>query len=571
MKILRNILVGAMVLFFAVACNEGIDSITSIAPGPDELAPVVTISYPVDGTLIQVPELVASIEIKFEVTDDIEIGSVKVEIDGAEIAAYNDFKDYRRAIEELLFENVTNGDHTLVITATDLENKTTSQTVNFKKAPPYSPIFGGETFYMPFDNEYMEMISFKNATVVGNPGFAGSSVIEGDGKNAFKGATDSYLTYPADGLTGDEFSAAFWYFVDANPDRSGILSVGAEPENRNQGFRLFREGNATEQRIKLNVGTGNGESWNDGDVITAPAGDWVHIAFSISQTKNTIFINGAEVSSSDMGGMLDWTGCENITIGAGGETFSYWGHLSDNSFMDELRFFNKALTASEVQAIINHDSPYEPKYNGEILYMPFEDNNTDLVTGAEANVVGIPGFEAGKKGQAYAGATDAYLTLPVANLKGDEFSAAFWMKINATPDRAGILSVGAAAEDRTKGFRLFREGSATEQRLKLNVGTGEGESWNDGGVIDVTADEWVHVAISISQSKNIIYFNGVEALSADMDGFDWTDCETIAIGAGGETFSYWDHKSDLSLYDEMRFFNKALSQDEIQTIYNDEK
>jgi hypothetical protein len=36
-------------------------------------------------------------------------------------------------------------------------------------------------------------------------------------------------------------------------------------------------------------------------------------------------------------------------------------------------------------------------------------------------------------------------------------------------------------EDRTKGFRLFREGSATSQRIKLNVGTGAGESWNDGG------------------------------------------------------------------------------------------
>lgn len=571
MKIFRNILIGAMVMLFAVACNEGIDSITPIAPGPDEASPVVTISYPVDGTLIQVPELVASIEIKFEVTDDIEIASIKVEIDGAEIAAYHDFKDYRRAVEEILFENVTNGDHTLTISATDLENKTTVKEVSFVKAPPYSPLFAGEIFYMPFDNEYMEMISFQNATVVGNPGFAGTSIIAGDGKNAYKGATDSYLTFPVDGLTGDEFSAAFWYFVDANPDRSGILSVGAAAEDRTKGFRLFREGSPTEQRIKLNVGTGAGESWNDGDVIAAPAGDWVHIAFTISQTKNSIFINGAEVRSSDMEGMLDWTGCENITIGAGGETFSYWNHLSDFSFMDELRFFNKALTAAEIQAIINHDSPYEPKYDGETFYMPFEDNNTDLVTGAEADVVGFPGFEAGIKGQAYAGATDAYLTFPAADFKGDEFSAAFWMKINAAPDRSGILSVGAAAEDRTKGFRLFREGSATEQRIKLNVGTGAGESWNDGGVIDVTLDEWVHVAISISQSKNTIYFNGVEALSADMDGFDWTDCETITIGAGGETFSYWDHLSDLSLYDELRFFNKALSQDEVQTIYNDEK
>lgn len=571
MKRLNKIILFLITVTLAVSCKYGIDPITPMSPGPDETAPEITITFPVEGTLIQTPELVASVDIKFEVTDDIEIGSIEVNIDGTVLETYNDFKDYRRAVEELTYDQVTNGAHVLTIKATDLENKTTTKTVNFEKAPPYSPKYAGEVFYMPFDNEYKEMISFNYATVVGTPGFAGASIIKGDGVNAYKGAADSYLTYPLENLKSTEFSAAFWYYVDASPDRAGILSVGSSADTRQQGFRLFREGSATEQRIKLNVGTGTGESWNDGDVIDATAGEWVHIAFSISQTKNTLFINGAEVRSSDMGGMLDWTGCTDIAIGAGGPTFSYWNHLSDYSYIDELRFFDKAITADEIQTIMNDDSPYESKYSSEILYLPFDGNFMDLVSRTSADETGTPGFDAGKKGKAFAGAADSYISYPASRFYGDEFSATFWMKINATPDRAGIISVGASADSRQQGFRLFREGSATEQRIKLNVGTGDGESWNDGDVIDVTTGDWVHIAISISQSKNTIYFNGEAVRSSDMSGFDWTGCQTLTIGAGGETFSYWNHLSDLSLFDNMRFFNKALSAEEIKSIFNDEK
>lgn len=569
MKTYFKIIFLALTVFMINACDQNyIDPISKVDPGADESAPVVTIKSPADGYQIKVPEAVSSIDISFEATDDIELASVTVQVDGTEIASYADFKDYRRAVEELVYDQVTNGAHELKITATDLEGKATSSTINFEKVSPYNKKYDGEVFYMPFDGDYMELISFQTANQVGNPTFAGQGVL---GDNAYKGAADSYLSFPTENLVGDEFSATFWYYVDPSPDRAGILSSGSEPENRQHGLRLFREGSASEQRIKLNVGTGDGESWNDGDVLDATAGTWVHIAVTVSGTQNTIYFDGVPVRTSDMSAPIDWTGCEDMVIGAGGPTFSYWGHESDLSFIDELRFYNKALSGTEIQTIILNDKPYEPKYDGEVFYMPFEGNNKDWVSETEAGVVGTPDFSAGKKGQAYAGATDSYLTFPTADLQGTEFSAVFWMKVNATPDRAGILSTGSEPENRQQGFRLFREGSDTEQRIKLNVGTGDGESWNDGDVVDPTIDEWVHVAISISESKNTVYINGQEVRSSDMGaGIDWTGCETLTIGAGGPTFSYWGHESDLSLIDELRMFNKALTLEEVQQIMADE-
>ena len=584
MKSIKNIFACLFFLAFAAACNEGIDSITAVAPGTDASAPVVTIKYPTEGVKIQVPELVTSVNIQFEATDDIELKSISVKIDGTEIVNYAEFKDYRRAVKEYLYNKVTNGVHTLTIDATDTQEKTTSKSVKFEKKPPYTPLYAGETFYMPFDGDFVEKISFKAATVVGAPGFAGTGL---KGINAYSGAADSYLTFPLAGLTGTEFSAEFWCKLNASPDRAGLISISPDPssssdEARKKGLRFFREGSATEQRFKLNVGNGASETWNNGGVI-APSNEWTHLAFTVSQTSCTVYINGAVAATVANTG-IDWTGCTSISIFSGAPNFAYWDHKSDQSKFDELRFFNRALTQAEIQTIIQNDSPYVPKYSGEVFYMPFEGSYKDLVSNTTATKVGSPLFADGKKGQAYTGATDSYLTFPTTTLKSSNFSAVFWTKINSTPDRAGILVMGpedkanagypTVQNNRNSGFRFFREGSATSQIFKLNAGNGTADSWFDGGsaatVTPITTD-WVHMAFTISGTECVVYINGEVAKQGSFGGIDWTGCDLLSIMSGAPRFSEWNHFSDLGMMDELRIFNKALSQDEVKTIMNAEK
>ena len=568
-------------LMLIFSCYEGIDDISYVDPGPDMGAPQITLMYPIDGTQIQVVEPETNINITFRVEDDIEIKDITVYLDGNQVAFYDEFVDYRIFTlhdGDLIYEGLTTGDHILTVTATDYAGNSTTESVMFTKAPPYTPSHPGEMFYMPFDGDFMELVSISFPESVGNPAFTGQGF---GSSNAFTAPSGSYLQVPVSQLSttagstlGNQFSATFWYKVSGNPDRAGILVLGDENggESRTHGLRLFREGNANEQRLKLNIGTGVGESWNDGGVINVADGDWVHVAVTVSETESKIYFNGALQNTATYTDPIDWTGVENLTIGSGGPTFSYWNHLSDNSWMDDLRLHNVALSAGQINAMIASENPYEPEIASETFYMPFDGNFIEMNTAATATQIGSPGFA----GISYAGSDafmnqpDSYLSYPLNGWFGDEFSVAFWYNVNVSPDRAGIVVVGNdTPENRNQGFRIFREGNATEQRIKLNVGIGEGESWNDGGIIDATAGDWVHVAVTVSTTESKIYLNGELVNTSEFaSSVDWTGCSEVHIGSGGPTFSYWNHLYDASALDELRFFNASLSQEQIQSLLN---
>ena len=348
-------------VFFASACeNDGyIDPITVVDPGPDETAPDVVISNPnLAKIIIPFTETSTDIDFQFEVSDDIEVASIEVDLNGNELASMSDFLDYRRVVRSMPYADLPVGNHTITVTATDLSGKSTTKSFSFEISNIYEALYEGEIFYMPFEaGSYVDLISKTNATPVGTPGFA-------DGKmgKAYSGTDGEYLTFPTTGLLNNEFSASFWYNLNAAPDRSGILTIGppdpnlpATPNNRKNGFRLFREGSATNQTIKLNVGNGTADSWFDGGAaasINPNTTDWVHIAFSISDTNVVVYKNGEIVSQGAFTG-VDWAGCDILSIASGAPRFTEWNHLSDHSLIDELRIFDKAITQEEVKAMMN--------------------------------------------------------------------------------------------------------------------------------------------------------------------------------------------------------------------------
>jgi hypothetical protein len=349
MKLIKFLLICSLLTVLAASCNKGLDPIIPVSPKPDVANPELTITYPEEGKSFVSPDSAATITFKMVASDDVELGSVILELNGTQIANITSFMDYRRLDLKYNYPEMLDGDYELKVTVTDLTGKTINKSVNFNKitAPPYTALTD-EVAYFSFDGFFLELISKTDPTINGTPGFA-----SGKFNDAYAGATDAYLEYPMTNLLGDEFSLSFWYKINAVPDRAGIMEISPpvpDPTNPNRtvGFRFFRENNGGQQNLGLNIGITSTEIWVN-PIVTVPNDqDWMHIAITISTTKITTYVDGQVATETDIASKIDWTGCTSLSIGSGEPNFVYWLHYSDLSLYDELHIFKRELTADEV-------------------------------------------------------------------------------------------------------------------------------------------------------------------------------------------------------------------------------
>ncbi|WP_286833543.1 MULTISPECIES: LamG domain-containing protein [unclassified Proteiniphilum] len=232
---------------------------------------------------------------------------------------------------------------------------------DYPEQPTPPPIGSdGQIFYMSFDKDYEDYQSLMEASVVGTP-----SLAEGKKGKAYAGAKDSYLKFGINNMAAplkNEMTFGFWYKVNSTPDRAGILVISPKDEgqpannqiNRSSGIRIFRENASGKQRIKANIGNGTDDSWLDGadkaDIDPAST-DWKYISLVLTKGKAFLYIDTEEVATANLS-EISWKGCDFMSIGSGAPYFNGWGHLSDNSLIDELRIFNKALTAEEIAFVM---------------------------------------------------------------------------------------------------------------------------------------------------------------------------------------------------------------------------
>lgn len=225
------------------------------------------------------------------------------------------------------------------------------------------------------------------------------------------------------------------------------------------------------------------------------------------------------------------------------------------------------------------EQPQKPPLgeDGQMFYMAFNDNYNEYQSLGKATVVGSPGFAEGKEGSAYAGAANSYLSFSTASFAAplnSTMTFTFWYKINGTPSNAGILTIspvdeGKAADkqnNRTSGIRIFREESGEMQRIKANIGNGEGDVWLDGGTkadVDFTNPTWKFISLVLSEGKTSLYIDAVEVATSNLSKVSWKGADLMVIGSGAPRFTEWGHLSDNSLIDELRIYNKALSATDI--------
>ncbi len=96
----------------------------------------------------------------------------------------------------------------------------------------------------------------------------------------------------------------------------------------------------------------DGIGWNHTDTGQFIGGDgWHHVAFTFDDASNTqiVYIDGIALGTTNYTGSINWAHQPNTTIGSHANELGYWL----NGMLDDARIYDRALGASEIQALAN--------------------------------------------------------------------------------------------------------------------------------------------------------------------------------------------------------------------------
>lgn len=229
---------------------------------------------------------------------------------------------------------------------------------------------GDLRFYTPFDMPGDEFRAKVADSISGNPAFFSTSNPElqpGIKGNALKGVDGRSVTYinANDFKDAKSFSISFWLKNAAQPGRTEFLFSLVQPGfswHNSALFLLMENQTATSATLKLGVK----DQWLEGS-FNKPLfdGNWHHMVYSYNNAtaKMTYYFDGQEVTGltgtqTNGPANVEFSQITNVVLGGWNKHAGIAGPTDDwirtyNGNLDQFRLYNKALSASEVQALFN--------------------------------------------------------------------------------------------------------------------------------------------------------------------------------------------------------------------------
>lgn len=202
---------------------------------------------------------------------------------------------------------------------------------------------------------------------------------------------------------------------------------------------------------------------------------------------------------------------------------------------------------------------HPPLTQGLVGWWPLHDDQARDLSGNDNHGTPNGGPTTGVSGRGGLGATsfdgiDDYITIPDLYSSPSALSMVAWVRPRAPDDgsRDGVINIG-----RNGGLKIRDSGSGTFEYY-----------WNDGSYHliaepSVSADEWYHVAMTWDGGTVRAYLDGVQVGSGDYSSTGGDKSANRIGDVGGNVGS---NPLDGNICD-VRLYNRALSGQEIQTLY----
>lgn len=233
---------------------------------------------------------------------------------------------------------------------------------------------GDLRFYVPFGGDNVQGRFNVSDEISTNPALkCPLALTDGVNGKALQGADGKAVTYinANDFKSATSFTVAFWVKQSVNSRTEFYFGVKDDRDywHNSAMFMLVEHGTATETTLKIAL-MDQWLEWPDGNKFPRPLldGNWHHFATAYDEatSKMTWYFDGAVVpapasatnvtKNSAPRGAVDFSTINNLIVGGWNKHAGLPGVTDDwvKSFtgaMDQFRLYNKALSASEIQAL----------------------------------------------------------------------------------------------------------------------------------------------------------------------------------------------------------------------------
>lgn len=345
-----------------------------------------------------------------------------------------------------------------------------------------------------------------------------------------------------------EMTVAAWFRTDVVNTDMGLIDKWGTPAEAS--FTMIISGNKT----LFYTYNGSGEAGiNTGDEVTD--GEWHHVVGVHNGTDNLIYLDGSLKNSDNAPARQ--AGGTTINIGSR-HGFAYF-----NGSIDEVAFWNRSLSAGEIENIFNNQSPLMSDFSGQ--------SNTVIGRG------GI-NFSSEKKIGNYScqmNGEGGYVSVSDSDsLDAEDLTVSGWAKFDEWYDGSCnanmILSKGADSDNGNYRFFVIDDvncGVASGvERAIFAITLANGTAINSGYSMPLSLGTWYHlVGVHRNGSGMELYVNGLLANSTSNYGTIGGNEKSLTIGSMDLSgYEYWVNGS----LDEVAIWNRSLSALEIQNIYS---
>ena len=429
-------------------------------------------------------------------------------------------------------------------------------------------VFGADGTYSSnkllyqFENNVTNTVGLPSATNSGAT-FSSSTVKLGSYSAEFAGTTQHIQTNYSENDTS--LTHSFWMYQQSiSGSYNGILGNYWNGGSGVYGYYLWSNNGTA---LKWRVHTSNSASVEVTGTISLNA--WHHVVITWSDTVGAaIYIDGvlAQFTASSLSRQQN---SQEIALGnIDARATSSAGY---DGFLDQYRYYNRAVSASEAQTLYAETNATTSNTNlfnegaGIALYtMDYDASDAGgLYNGTPSNVVFGVGGQINTAALLNGSAVAADISL------GSSFISAF-----DVPNKSFSLWFnwdGSNPGSNGYGMPFFMNGSGISNgRIGVQITNSNGTLTAFSGTsasaptTTISANTWYHFALVVSGSNYEAFVNGNSIGSTTTDTYVDSGTDNATIGSWFNSNYYFTGDVD-----QVRFFSKALNQSEINTLANE--